>query len=159
MSTNSPDHTKTENCIDVFEPCFFVLRFGVTGCVSDEVFQIVANVSYNLNRIAGQLLLMSKRFKTSQSLFKKLIKKIIQQIYCFLRKKWRLLSLFQQENLEPLNLIGFPSQIRRCCVHHSTTTNSGWTRYSKILNFKYKSHFLSQLYTFSTCQTQRHVIV
>lgn len=53
MSTNSPDHTKTENCINVFEPSFFVLRFGVTGCVSDEVFQIVANVSYNLNRIAS----------------------------------------------------------------------------------------------------------
>jgi len=59
VSPDCPNHAESKNSIDVLEPGFFVLIFGVASCVADEILKVVANVSYNLDRIAKHLLLVS----------------------------------------------------------------------------------------------------
>ena len=70
VGADRPYHTESENSIDVFEPGFFVLVFGVASRVADEILKVVANVSYNLNRIAKHLLLVSEWLKTSKTFLK-----------------------------------------------------------------------------------------
>ena len=70
VGADRPYHAESENSIDVLEPGFLVLVFGVASRVADEILKVVANVSYNLNRIAKHLLLVSEWLKTSKTFLK-----------------------------------------------------------------------------------------